>query len=81
MLFMNILWKKFIIIKEIYDFFVHLNNFSLLTCTFLLFYFKQTLKIYKLQTSIILHISIPLPPLKKNNGRIGYKTIAIISGL
>ena len=33
MLFMNILWKKFIIIKEIYDFFVHLNNFSLLTCT------------------------------------------------
>ena len=45
MLFMDILWKKFMIIKEIYDFFAHLNSFSLLTCTFLLFYFKQTLKI------------------------------------
>lgn len=61
MLFMDILWKKFMIIKEIYDFFAHLNNFSLLTRTFLLFYFKQTLKIYKLQTSIILHISTPPP--------------------
>ena len=75
---MDILWKKLMIIKEIYDFFAHLNNFSLLTCTFLLFYFKQTLKIYKLQTSVILYISIPP---KKKNERTGYKTIAIISGL
>ena len=53
-----------------YDFFAHLNNYSLLTCTFILFYFKQTLKIYKLQTSIILHISIPHPQKNKWKNRL-----------